>query len=59
MVTPPGDGAGQPVRLRDVLTPAEQGEAGPQGGDQPDATAHYPDVGSLQPHSCKGEKGTI
>lgn len=53
MVAPPGDRAGQPVRFRDVLAPAEQREAGPDRRYQPDATAHYPDVGSFHPHSCE------
>lgn len=53
MITPPGDSAGQPIRLRDVLTPAEQGEAGPHGSDQPDDAAGDPDVSVFQPHSWK------
>lgn len=58
VVTPPGDGAGQAVGLGDVLAPAEQGEAGPHGGHQPDGTAGDPDVRPLQPHSCKqGQAG--
>lgn len=31
VITLPGNGAGQSVRLRDVLAPAEQREAGPHG----------------------------
>lgn len=53
VVAPPGDRAGQPVRFGDVLAPAEQREAGPDRRHQPDARAHYPDVGSFHPHSCE------
>lgn len=56
VITPPGDGAGQAVGLRDVLAPAKQREAGPHRSHEPDGTAHYSDVGSFQPHSCKKEQ---
>lgn len=55
VVAPPGDGAGQAVGLGDVLAPAEQREAGPHGGQQPDGAAHLADVGSFQPFSCGEE----
>lgn len=53
VVTPPGNGAGQPVRLGDVLAPAQQREAGPDYSHQPDETARYLDSGSFYPHSCE------
>lgn len=56
--TPPGDGAGQPVRFEDVLAPAEQREAGPDGSHQPDETARSLDVGSSYPLSCE-ERATL
>lgn len=56
VVAPPGHGAGEAVRLGDVLAPAEQREAGPHGGHQPDGAAGDPDVCSLQPHTWKEDK---
>lgn len=53
VVTPPGDSAREPVRFGDILAPAEQREAGPDGSHQPDEATHYPDVGSFHPHSCE------
>lgn len=58
VVTPPGDSAGPPVRIGDVLAPAEQGEAGPDGGHQPDEAACSLDVGSFYPVSC-AERATL
>lgn len=51
VVSPPGDGAGQSVRLGDVLAPADQREAGPHGSHQPEGAARHLDVRALQPHA--------
>lgn len=53
VVAPPGNGAGQPVRLGDVLAPAEQREAGQDWSHQTDETACDLDVGSFYPRSCE------
>lgn len=50
---PPGNGAGQPVRFGDVLTPADQREAGPDYSHQPDEPAYSLDSGSRYPHGCE------
>ena len=59
VVAPPRDGAGQAVRLGDVLAPAEQREAGPHGRHRPDGAARYSDVGPLEPNSCREEQKLV
>lgn len=58
MIPPPGDGAGQPIRLRDVLAPAKQGKAGPNCRNQPDDTAKQPDISSFQPKTWKRDQNS-